>query len=271
MKHRIERSQWRRLAVGAIAVGAVAAATVGGMAAFAGTNDPTYSSLQGVHACISTDGKSRLYNGAIYRNTAHPTCPAGYARLDWATNAQGPAGQDATLTVSATTTISAWPENSGWAVDAFNRTLTVTRQHAADAAKCGNTQHCWFYTAQVADGGTFATVDGKPGPNGTGTVSGVNHGTITGNAVYQFYASGDTPKASTVPTSATGSAKPATTSTWPSLVFGADVTIAGMQLTGYDWEYDVSATCEHWSDKVNPGDDGQSAADGNIVGVSGCH
>jgi hypothetical protein len=29
-------------------------------------------------------------------------------------------------------------------------------------------------------------------------------------------------------------------------------------------------TCEKWVDQINPGDDGQGPADGNITGVNAC-
>lgn len=86
MKHNLKTPRGRRgrFAVAAAGLAVVAASTVGGVAAFAGSNDPTYhSNTDGFHACVSTDGSSKLYNGAVYRNAAHPTCPNGYARLDW--------------------------------------------------------------------------------------------------------------------------------------------------------------------------------------------
>jgi len=56
---------------------------LGGLAASAGTSDPTrHSSTDGFHACVSRDGHSRLLNGAIYRG-ASGTCPNGYALYVW--------------------------------------------------------------------------------------------------------------------------------------------------------------------------------------------
>ena len=270
----------RRWMVAGAAVVAVAGATVGGVAAFAGPSDPTYSSTgNGFHACVSRDGHSRLYDGAIYLNVSHPTCPNGYARLDWdAHNGQpgapGQPGQDATLSVSATTAVTGWPEGSGWADDQFSRSINLTRQHAATSADCGGTTECWFYTGTVVDQGTFTTNDGAKAPNGNGTsINGTVSGSMVGGAHLEFYASSDTPNPANVPVTATGgAAKPASTSDWYKLAFPAGTTFKAGALTAYKWTYTATSpnTCESWTDTINPGDDGQSEADGNITGVNHC-
>lgn len=276
MKHNMIKSTRRtRLAVlAAASLGVVAAVTLGGVAAFAGNGDPTYHSNTGQFAaCISRDGKSRLYNGSIYRSAAHPTCPAGYARFVWDASGTGPAGQDgqdgqdATLTITATTAVSNWPETSGWAVDTFTRTLSVTREHAAESAKCGGTPQCWFYTAQITDNGSFVTAIGHPSPNSSqhATITHTVSGTINGTARMEFYASSPTPAVDNVPTSATAAPKPASTSEWYKLAFAPDTSFAGGRLPAYTWDYTTEH--EHWHDAINPGDDGQGSEDGDITGA----
>jgi hypothetical protein len=192
-----------------------------------------------------------------------------------ATGPQGPAGaagNDATLTVSGSTNITAWLEGSGWATDAFTRDVSITRQHAANADKCAaGTQECWFYTFTLSDGGSFTTINGTGSPNRTpATVHGVNQGTMQGVAKGSFYASSGSPDASLLPASGTGSPKPAQTSAWATLAFPESVKTSDVKLTGYSWTYNLASSCEQWVDQINPGDDGQSAADGNITGISQC-
>lgn len=281
MNHRFTRSRKPWIAAAGVLV--AAGVTFGGIAAFAGTNDPTYTSESpGVHACVARDGSSRLLNGAIYLDTsAHVGCPNGYAKIEWTKNGvgpagptgpQGPAGDSAVLSVSATTAVSNWPEGSGWATDQFVRSLTVTRQSAAPSSACGGAPTCWFYTGTLADTGSFTTADGAKAPNGDGkTIAGTVTGSIVGGAQIEFYASSDSPNPKTVPATADGATKPASTSDWYKLAFPDGTTFAGGKLTGYTWTYTAPATCETWKDAVNPGDDGQSEADGNITGVNACH
>ncbi|HEY3718351.1 MAG TPA: hypothetical protein VGL39_27830 [Jatrophihabitantaceae bacterium] len=96
MKHNLtpSRTLRGRLIVGVLAAAAIAAVTLGGVAASAGPSDPTYhSNGLGFHACVKRDGSSRLYNNAIYLNTSgHATCPAGYAWFAWDQNGGGVAG-----------------------------------------------------------------------------------------------------------------------------------------------------------------------------------
>ena len=74
---------------------------------------------------------------------------------------------------------------------------------------------------------------------------------------------------------ATGSAKPSTTTNWYQLFFPVGTTFgqAGTQndpWTTYSWVYTAPKTCEVWTDAILPGDDGQGKADGNITGVNAC-
>lgn len=183
------------------------------------------------------------------------------------TKAPAPAGP---TSATANTVLSDWPESSDWANDDFGRSATVTLKSQVDADKCGQSaQQCFFYVGMLNDTGSFTTVDGAATPNGTGgTVTGGRTGQLTGVTRIEFYATSDQPDGSLVRTSATGADKGGrvTTSTWVEQFFGPDVQFASVRLVTYDFEY--TRLCEHWTDKINPGDDGQSAADGNITGSS---
>ena len=135
------------------------------------------------------------------KGDAGPAGPAGPA---------GSAGASDVVSATASTTITAWPESSGWATDAFTRTVSETVNHAAASAKCGGTPQCWFVTGEITDNGTFQTVAGAQSPNGSSsaTIAGVLDGTMQGTATFEFYASSNKLAASNVPVSADGSAKP---------------------------------------------------------------
>lgn len=195
-------------------------------------------------------------------NNGVTTCPAGYADMRLAA---------APNSMIGTTSVSAWPESSGWATDAFTRSLTVTEAGVADPSNCDGAPRCFLFTFGLVDNGSFVTVDGKPTPNTSlgGTISGVSSGTFQGSAIGKFYADTDN-LAGHIPATATGSAKPATTSTWFKLAFGSGTHFFHAALTQYGWTYADTQTCEQWVDAVNPGDDGQSAGDGNITGTVHC-
>jgi hypothetical protein len=248
-----------------------------------------------VHGCIATSQNRTLVN--VYKDAGvglkcpkgsfgpvdlqgepgaqGKTGPAGPKGATGPAGPQGPAGpggDSGVLTVTGTTNVTGWAESSGWATDAFTRVLSLTRQHAADSAKCGGTPTCWFYTGTLTDNGSFQTVSGAPSPNGSSAakVAGILDGTMQGTAAFQFYASSGAPDGSLVPVSADGSAKPASTTGWGELALPAGTTFAGVQLTAYSWTYTAPSTCEKWLDQINPGDDGQGAGDGNITGVNAC-
>ena len=202
-----------------------------------------------------------------------PQGPAGPA------GAAGAAGTSAVVSVDGTTSVTAWPETSGWANDAFTRSISVTREHAADNSHCGGAPSCWFYTFRITDNGSFTTVDGKASPNGSSSdkIGGAFTGTMQGVAIGSFYADTDAPDGSLVPATADGGAnKPASTSDWykTALPSGSH-TFAG-KLTQYGWTYVLpnvpcnTPVTQTWIDKINPGDDGQGAADGNITGTASC-
>lgn len=201
--------------------------------------------------------------------TGTQKCGTGHSLVVW--NLTPPATVTApSSTRTGTTSLSAWPESSGWANDAFTRGVSVTRVGAVDNANCSGAPKCFFYTFTLTDNGSFTTVNGTPTPNGTGgTVHGVTTGTMQGVAIGSFY--GDTDALTgTIPATATGAAKPASTTNWATLALPASAHTYGVKLTQYGWTYVDATTCETWVDKINPGDDGQSAADGNITGVVAC-
>lgn len=192
------------------------------------------------------------------------------------TGPAGPPGRDAPgpTTSTANTVLSDWPESSDWANDTFGRVATVTLEDEVDANRCGaGAQRCFFYVGTLNDTGSFVTVDGAATPNGTGgTVHGANNGSLVGTTRVEFYATSDQPDGSLVKTAVTGADKGGrvTTSAWVEQFFPDAVTFGPVTLVTYDFEYTAPGSCEHWTDTINPGDDGQSAADGNITGVSAC-
>lgn len=103
------------------------------------------------------------------------------------------------------------------------------------------------------------------------TINGAHQGTMQGVAKFSFYSDSGAPNGALVPAGATGSSKPATTSTWYTLALPNSAHTFGGKLTAYSWTYGLAATCEQWVDSINPGDDGQSAADGNITGTNTCN
>lgn len=252
-----------------------------------GTNYGDLAKGKGYHTCL--DPKTLIptaWNGkpqSVFwpNDAAHPIfCVNG--RIPAVFGAQGPAGatgatgqngQDLTqLTVTAVTTVTNWPEGSRWADDNYTRTLSITRQHAAQSARCGGTPQCWFYTGTLADNGTFTSNESAKAPNGDGkTIAGTVTGTMIGGAHLEFYASSDSPNASNVPAVMDGNAT-TTTSTWAKQAFPEGTSFSSVSLTQYTWTYTATApnTCEKWVDQINPGDDGQSEADGNITGVNAC-
>lgn len=295
----------KRLKVLAVAAGAgaVVAASVG--IGYAASSSPvvTKAASGPYHVCVSSATHKVT---TIYGGNGHPTCHAGSTLFLWNTSgargatgargvtgargatgatgargatgatgaagAQGPAGQSAVTTVTAATAVTNWPESSGWANDSFTRMMVLTRQHAASSSKCGGTPECWFYTGTLTDNGTATTVDGHASPNGSSseTIHGSFDATLNGGADVEFYASSGTPNG-TVPATVDGNiSKPASTSTWYQLAFPDGTTFTNGSLTKFSWTYSNTTTCETWTDSINPGDDGQSATDGNITGNNHC-
>lgn len=183
---------------------------------------------------------------------------------------QGKPGNPYQEQFTVTTAVSDWPEVGGWATDAFQRTLTLTRNYAAPASACGTgVAVCYFYTGTLADDGHFEAHDGANAPNSffhehiTGDVT----GTMRGDATFEFYASA-LPDKTLVRQTQVGNTG-VSTSGWARLAFPDGTTFKNStgtsSLTSYRWVY--STDCETWTDAITPGHDGQSADDGNITGA----
>jgi len=128
------------------------------------------------------------------------------------------------------------------------------------------------------------TADGHASPDGSSSdvIKGAWTGTITGGGKLEFYASSGTPDPALVPGTADGGSKPQTTTGWYKLFFPASTQFGltsgpNVPWLDYDWNYGLTVTCgtsstvaEDWNDAINPGDDGQGAADGNITGSTAC-
>lgn len=219
------------------------------------------------------------------------TCPAGYKALTFsqtgktgakgatgargatgakgATGARGPAGPAgaaATVSVSASTQVTDRSDsgNAGtWAKDAFTRTVTITRDHAAPASSCGaSSGTCWFYVGTIADAGTFKTVASAKSPQAGADIAGIVAGSLSGGSHVEFYASSNSPSSIGVPSSAAGNG--VATSDWVAQFFPSSAAVAGVSLTDWSWTYGGANTCEQW---VNA----SSGNTGDIKGVNACH
>lgn len=280
------------LGVATLGGGTAALATVGS-AATAGSNQTSFTGCVGAGHQLKYlyEGAHRCAHG-LTKYTWSQTGPRGATGATGAAGATGatgpagpqgpagpagPAGASAIVSATAQTTVTNWPEGSGWADDNFTRTVTITRQHAATSSHCAGAPTCWFYTETLADDGSFTTNKGATAPNGSNPVpiSGIVAGTLVGGGSLEFYASSGAPSAANVPATADGSNKPSTTTNWYQLFFPAG-TVYGQAgspddpWTTYSWVYTAPKTCEHWTDAILPGDDGQGGGDGNITGVNAC-
>jgi hypothetical protein len=214
------------------------------------------------------------------------------------TGPRGPAGANGTSAVqtfTASTMFSVWPETSGWANDTFTRNGTLTLDGEVPADDCGGAaQSCYLYKLVASDSGSTTTVNGQSNPNGqAGTIQGTWTGTMPGSLVEEFYASTDKPDPAQVPAEVTGAQEgkavngwPVSNTDWFEQFFPAGTLIANASpdsqpgyapFVTYDWTYTIPVTCgtastvtETWNDAINPGDDGQSAADGSITGAAVC-
>jgi hypothetical protein len=299
-------SRGRRLSgvpLAAVVAGTAVIVLAGGGTALALTaSSPARTAPPGsVYGCVS--GSTRVLERVYTVAGNFPGCPAGsfavtvesVAGPKGAAGAQGPAGAQGktgpagpagpvgsagasnVTSVTATTTVTDWPESSGWATDNFTRQLDVTVEGQVNNSHCGGAPVCYAVFGTITDNGTTTTVDGHASPNGSSTdlIKGAWTGTMQGNGTFQFYATSDKAAASNVPVSAAGTDKPATTTDWGELAFPAGAQFFGAELTAYDWDYVVPVTCgtdsavtETWNDQINPGDDGQGASDGNIIGAT---
>jgi hypothetical protein len=201
-----------------------------------------------------------------------PQGPAGPAGATGATGAQGPAGESAMQTLTASTQVTQWVENGGWATDAYTRNLSLTRQYQVPSTACKGTPVCWFYAGTISDDGTFVAVDGHASPNTSfsTTISGAVTGTMVGGGSFEFYASTGDIDASRVPTTQVGKTGGVTTANWGRLAFPTGTTFINSSgtspLTAYKWIYSAGCPAQTWTDQINPGDDGKGPTDGNITG-----
>jgi hypothetical protein len=283
---------------GRLALAAAVAAL--GLAASAGIASAVTSSTSPVphaaYACVNLS----VHSSMTMLDSPSSSCPVGTTSI--VVGAQGPAGTSAIVSVNALTSVSNWPERSGWANDTFTRDVIVTREGAAPAADCtSGAQQCWFYTASIGDAGTFTTVNGHASPNTTSAtaIKGTWTGSMGGGGQLEFYANSPSPDPKLVPGTATGADKGArggeeTTTNWYEMFFPAGTVFGtapsvtqtpfpSAPWTTYGWTYTAQVTCgtsssitEKWFDGINPGDDGKGslsappAGDGNITGANGC-
>lgn len=137
-------------------------------------------------------------------------------------------------TVTAKTAVSDRPDsgNAGyWADDTFTRTASVHLVAEAALSFCGGstpTGHCYRWTGNVADKGTFKTIIGakSPGAGSGGALPiGVSAaGPFNGSYGYSFYSSWKTASASRMPASENDAgnapAGRSTTGAWVEQFFG---------------------------------------------------
>jgi hypothetical protein len=184
-----------------------------------------------------------------------------------------------------------------WAVDKFNRTLTI--DYLGKSSDPAHAAAPYEYTAQVDDAGTFVNLPGQLTPNqgghNAGRIMKPNQvtGTMTGHGQFSvFYASAKDARGLT-PRSLNSfalNASPAyASSQWPALAFPAGTTITGLNEAAYAYDYTVPAKTvvtytykwvnghkvpvkhvrvlkmQDWKDTAFNGD-GQLQRDGNIQG-----
>lgn len=212
--------------------------------------------------CPRSVGNPQLVDNAV---TENKLSAAVRAKLN-AAGTPGQNGKDAILTVTADTMVTGRDDTatdaSVWAKDAMTRTLTVVRQSAAEASKCGaGAVKCWFYTGTIKDNGTFQTVAGAHGPNSTTPINGIVQGTVNGVYEIEFYANSDVPNSSNVDSTVTGNSP--STSNWMKMAFPAGTQFDGFHGVDYKWSYAAAATCENHVQQT-------SGNTGDILGVNHC-
>lgn len=266
---------------------AVPAGTVQGCVSGAGRTMTNVHTASATKITCPSGSFWAAWNQAGPRGAAGATGPAGATGATGATGPAGPAGANGSNGASAVTTIQAatavtnWPEGSGWGTDNFGRTLNVTVEDQVNSSHCNGAPVCYAVFGTLTDTGTTTPVNGHAGPNGSSSapiVAANFSGPVTmkGTATFQFYATSNKISASNVPAKQNGKGTTSTTA-WGELAFPAGTAFYSVGLTAYDWTYtapvaytvsgtEVSCT-QVWNDQVNPGTDGQGAADGNITGT----
>lgn len=179
----------------------------------------------------------------------------------------------APTTLTANTAVSNRPDNghgtpNTWAYDTFNRKLVVSV--ATDQNTCGTLPTgdiC--YVAAIQDNGTFDTILGAGTPNGTGGQ--INHhvsGAMAGNYSLTAVAPAADTLTGVVPASEDdnfGTPK-VTTTNWLTQAF---VTPGDVVVSGGDYSWVYTSTCEKWTDASN-NNDGIGKGAGNITGLNLC-
>ena len=205
-----------------------------------------------------------------------PTGPAGPAGPSGPAGPAGPAGPTgpvgpSVLTVTGTTSLTNRNDSGNhgdWATDTVSRTISVTRNGAVEASKCGaSATSCWLYTGSLQDNGTFMTKAGAKSPNAGVDINGTVTGSIIGGSKVEFYADSDHPDAALLQPTYDGNT--VSTTTFVEQFFPAGTNFSTPNLVNWSWTYGPTATCEKWVDAYNNGDGGQ-AGDGDITGVNQC-
>jgi hypothetical protein len=196
------------------------------------------------------------------------TGPAGKDGQKGDTGPQGPkgdTGDDALHTVSASSLLIGRPDSGThgtWADDDLTRDISITRQHAAEASKCGASAiTCWFYTGFIGDNGTFKTRAGAFSPDAGTPINGIVSGDVAGVAKIEFYASSDEPDPDLVDATVYGSEHP--TSTWANMFFVEGTQVSATNMTDWAWTYKAPKTCEKWVNALK-------ANIGDITGTNAC-
>lgn len=180
-------------------------------------------------------------------------------------------GRAAETTVTAVTHVYADPDsgNGGtWAVDAFDRTVTVTLDAVQPA---GLPAGDLGYTATVTDKGTFTAVAGALTPDQSiagEKIANAVTGSMTGTVSYTVTAPSAAVLGDTFPaalnaggTALTGAQS---TSRWPGQAFTPSTGVT-VTLGNWSWTYTTPAG-ESWTDSSVNGD-GNVVSDGNITGL----
>jgi hypothetical protein len=200
------------------------------------------------------------------------TGPAGAAGLNGAQGPAGPAGPvgpagppSQLFTVTANSALLNRPDSGlhgDWALDRLTRTMSITRQHATEASKCGGSASvCWFYTGSLSDNGTFNTIKDANSPQAGTPITGQVKGNVLGAAKIEFYASSDLPDPSLVDATVHNADHP--TATWAKMFFKPGTVVTNSTMTDWGWMYDQTNTCESWFN-------GLAGNTGDITGVNKC-
>jgi hypothetical protein len=220
-----------------------------------------------LYTLLRTPNQNTVSSWAVRDNSLLPQDFSAEAKaaLKGEKGDKGEPGESAIVSVMAATNLTNRPDSGlhgNWALDNLTRTVALTRQHAAEASKCGGgATTCWFYTASLVDNGSFTTIDGAKSPQAGATINGTVTGTVSGGTKIEFYASSGEPNPDGVPVNVDGAGHP--TSTWVNAFFPDGTVVTTSNLLNWSWTYSAPATCEKWVNAF----DGNS---GDIRGVNAC-